>query len=141
MVADRINREEKNSGFLGLEGKEENKKKTKRIHQKGSPALDTLFVHGMPWHAYAVAVKANRKGHRSLSYNSIMSTRVGYRYERRFFSDGLALAPVPTVVPLAPECRLPGGPPIKEGGVSSGRVGGVAVGPRGSIRACATGGE
>lgn len=67
-----------------------------------------------------------------------MSTRVEYRYERRFFSDGLALAPVPAAVPLTPEFRLPGGPPTREGGVSSSRVGGVAVG---AIRACVTGGE
>jgi hypothetical protein len=67
---------------------------------------------------------------------------LGGHYERRFFSEGLALAPVPALVPFTPVC-LPalGGPPMREGGVSSGRVGGVEVGPRGSRRAWATGGE
>lgn len=54
--------------------------------------------------------------------------------------DGLALAPDPALAPFTPECRPAlGGPPIIEGGVFSGRVGGV--GPRGSRRATATGGE
>lgn len=61
-----------------------------------------------------------------------------FHYERRFFSDGLALAPVPGV-PLTPECRrVLDCPPIREGGVFSGRVGGV--GPRGST-GWFTGGE
>jgi hypothetical protein len=58
--------------------KKEKEHRTKRQHwTKRNPTADTLFVHGMPWHAYAVAVKANGKGHRSLSYNTVMSTRVG----------------------------------------------------------------
>ena len=102
----------------------------------------------MPWHAYAGA------GNGKTQIEGISVTiiqfghghRVGvfswFRYERRFFSDGLALAPVPggPAVPLTPEVRPALGiPPINEGGVSSGRVGGV--GPRGSRRDGATGGE
>lgn len=58
MVADRkINRLERlGISVAGKKRKQrENKEKT---HQKTSPTLDTLFVHGMPWHAYAVAVKS-----------------------------------------------------------------------------------
>lgn len=68
------------SPVAGREGK---KKKNKGEKQRGNIGgnenitANTLFVQGMPWHAYAVAVKSNGKGHRSLSYNTVMSTRVG----------------------------------------------------------------
>ena len=60
--------------------------------------------------------------------------------ERRFFRDGLALAPDPALVPFTPEGRPAlGGPVTSDGDVFSGRFGGV--GPRGSRRAAFTGGE
>lgn len=74
-----------------------------------------------------------------VSYNSgwdrVKTPRGGREdHERRFFNDGLALAPDPALVPFTPECRLAlGGPLKRDGGVSSGREGGV--GPRGSSRA------
>lgn len=83
----------------------------------------------------------SRKKNEQLSYNpELYRQRVPREgcedQERRFFNEGLALAPDPALVPFTftPECRFAlGGPLIMDGGVSSGRVGGV--GPRGTRRA------
>lgn len=63
-------------------------------------------------------------------------------HDRRFLRDGLALAPDPVLVPFMPECRGAFGVPprmVARDCDESTRVGGV--GPRGSRRAWADGGE
>ena len=50
----------------GRERKKKREKQRENIRRNENPIADT-FVHGMPWYAYAIEVKANGKGHKLLS--------------------------------------------------------------------------
>jgi hypothetical protein len=103
------------------------------------------------WNQYSRREDAEQKGGEKRTWLAIIQVDATLRetpswedtnHDRRFLRDGLALAPDPAPVPFMPECRGPFGVPprmVARDCDESIRVGGV--GPRGSRRAWADGGE